>query len=139
MLTPSRLQWKRIEIAILIVRAICILVSLPAVGLGIAIEILPIYYGYTGFIPSEDGGITSPTILFVLVRRMLPILFTNLAPNNSAVQSIIGPKYRGNRTHLYTAQKSPRQLGNISYFYHCLRFMSWAYFISIALGLAGDG
>jgi hypothetical protein len=102
-------------------------------------EILPIYYGYTGFIPSEDGSVTSPTVLFVLVRRMLPILFTNSAPNNSAAQSIIGPEYRGNRPHLYTAQKSPRQLGNISYFHHCLRFMSWFYFISIALGLAGDG
>jgi hypothetical protein len=75
MMSSPQLPWKKLEIAILIVRAICILASLAAVGFGIAMGLLPSYYGDAEFIPSEYGGMTTPTVSLVLVGRLFLILF----------------------------------------------------------------
>jgi hypothetical protein len=68
-MTSSQFSWQTAEAAVIFLRALCALVSLAAIGLGIVMGVLPSNYGvplnYTG----DYGGMHSPTVSFIFVRE----------------------------------------------------------------------
>jgi hypothetical protein len=70
----TQFQWRKIEVTVSVLRSLCIFVALAAVGLGIAMGILPKFYGTGGPTTVEVDGMESPTVSFILVRKF-PYLF----------------------------------------------------------------
>jgi hypothetical protein len=69
-ITLSQLSWQTAEASVIFLPALCALVSLAAIGLEIAMGVLPSDYGVSLDYTGDYGGMHSPTVSFIFVRQL---------------------------------------------------------------------